>query len=161
MRGFRSSGSRTGIASGARNLVIAVCLAALTGCYRTTELATPVPTPGTRIVAELTPSGAERMEQMIGPEAVGVEAHVAETRPDEWELSLLRVDHRRMPSVRWNGEPVVFPVETLRGVREREFDALRTAGLTVAVTAVLAVLARNFMWSQISGEPPRGPDPVD
>lgn len=132
----------------------------LTGCYRTAELSTPVPSPGTRIVAELTPTGAERMERWIGAEPVGVEARVAEVRPEEWELSLLRVDHRGSPSIQWNGEPVVFPVEVLRGVRERQLDAIRTGAFGVVLGTTLFILARNFMSAQLSDENGGGVDPV-
>jgi hypothetical protein len=145
-----------------RTSLALACLVGLTGCYRTTELATPVPAPGTRIVAELTPTGAERMEDLIGAEAVAVEGRVAETRPEGWELSLLRVDHRGTLGVQWSGEHVVFPTEALRGVRERRLDPVRTGAFTAALGAVLFVLARNFFGFTIDGDtPPRDPDPVE
>jgi len=144
-----------------RMLLVLACLAGVTGCYRTAELAQPVPEPGTRIVAGLTPTGAERMESLIGMDAVGVEAWVTEIRPEGWELSLLRVDHWRMPSTRWNEERVVFPAEVLRGVRTRELDAVRTGAFAVGIGTVLVVLARGFMSAWIDGDlPPPGPDPV-
>lgn len=156
-----SSGSRTGRGTRSRAWFAMLCLVALTGCYTTTELRSPTPEPGTRIVAELTPVGTVQMEPLIGAEAVGVEARVLAARPEEWELSLLRVAHRGVPGVQWSGERVVFPAEVLRGTRERRLDALRTAAFTVGVGTLLVVLARNFMWAaggSDNGGP--GPDPV-
>jgi hypothetical protein len=163
----RSEGSRTSMQSRrGRTFVLAlVCLAGLvgqTGCYRTTELASGPPAPGTRIVATLTPAGTESMEGMIGADAVGIEARVAEARPEGWELSLLRVDHHRAPSVRWSGEQVVFPPTVLRAVQERRLDALRTGMASVGVGSVLFILARQFMGSWIGGDNGGGgTDPVN
>jgi hypothetical protein len=143
-------------------LVCLVGLMAQTGCYRTTELAPGPPPAGTRIVASLTPAGTESMGELIGADAVGIEARVAETRPEGWELSLLRVDHHRAPSVRWSGEHVVFQPEVLRSVQERRLDALRTGIAAVGIGSVLFVLARNFMGVWIGGDNGGGgTDPVN
>jgi hypothetical protein len=138
-------------AKGLRAALVVVSLAGLTGCYRTAELSTPVPAPGTRIVAELTPTGAERIEALIGADAVGLEARVAEVRPEAWELSVLRVDHRGSSSIPWNGERVVIPTDALRSVRERQLDTLRTSAFVGGLGVTLLILARNFMGAWISG----------
>jgi hypothetical protein len=156
MRRSKRDGQRRGLLLGL------ACLVGLSGCYRTVELDTLTPEPGTRIVADLTPTGAERMQAWIGADAVAVEGRVTETGPQGWELSLLRVDHHRAPSIRWSGEQVVFPSEVLRGVRERRLDALRTGAFAAGTGVVLVILARNFMGAFVSDDNGGGgTDPVN
>jgi len=146
---------------GRRGLIALVCLLGLAGCYRTSELTTPSPEPGTRIVAALTSAGSVQMEPLIGADVVGLEARVAEARAEEWELSLIRVDYRGGSSTQWNGERVAFPTAALRDARERRLDALRTGAFSAGLGVTLVVLARNFMWAWIAGDPgPRDPDPA-
>ena len=120
------------------------------------------PAPATRVVAELTGSGAEQMAGWIGQDAVRIEAEVVEARADEWDLSVLRVDHRTM-SIPWNGEVVTFPTSTLRDVRERRLDGIRTAAFVGGVTGVAVALAVSFIrfagiGDDASGGPPLPPE---
>jgi hypothetical protein len=149
---------------GARRVtaVVLVCALAGTGCYRTIEMEATVPAPTTRIVANVSPVGAEEMAPLIGPDAVGIEAHVVRWDDTEAELALLRVDHRDARSIQWNQEIVVFPVTSLRNVRERVLDGPRTAGFVAGAAAVATVLALSFIRFVGSGDNGSngGTDPV-
>jgi hypothetical protein len=141
-------------------LALLVCLGAAAGCYRTTDLATE-PAPETRVVAQLSPVGAEQLAPLIGADALGVEAEVVSWGSSGAELALLRVDHRGR-SVLWNRERVVFPAGTLRDVQERRLDTTRTALFAGGVTTVAAVLGVAFIrYLFVADEGPgNGPDPV-
>lgn len=115
------------------------------GCYRTLELPSLDPVPDTRIVADITPVGAEEMAPWIGADASGLEAVVLRWGDTEAELAVLRVDHRGTRSIQWNQERVVFPVATLRNVRERRLDTARTAAFVGGVTTVATALAIAFV----------------
>lgn len=128
-----------------RRVVAVLVLVSLTGCYRTTELATIAPEPGTRVVADLSPTGAEQMAPWIGPEATGIEGHVIRWTEAEAELALLRVDHRGSSGIQWNQERIVFPEAVLRNVQERTLDTGRTAAFVGGLTTVTAILAVAFL----------------
>lgn len=139
-----------------------LCSLAGAGCYRTTELDSMVPAPETRIVAQLSPTGAEEMATWIGEDAVGLEAHVVRWDGTEVELAMLRVDHRGQRSIQWNGERVVFPEPALRNVRERSLDTGRTAAFVGAVGTAATILAIIFLRSLGFGDNGNGggTDPV-
>jgi hypothetical protein len=144
-------------------LALILCAPAFTGCYRTVELAAPGPAPETRIVARLSPVGAEEMAPWIGADAVAIEAHVVRWGEDQAELRLLRVDHDNgQQSVLWNQERVVFPATALRDVQERRLDPTRTAVFIAGVTTVATVLAISFIRFAFQGgdDGGGGVDPV-
>jgi hypothetical protein len=118
---------------------------ALTGCYRLADQPTNLPAPATRIVAELTPEGSRSMAPIIGEDALGVEGIVVERRPAEWELEVLRVDHRGGQSIQWNGERISFPAEHILEARERRFDRTMTAVFIGGVAVVATALAVSFI----------------
>jgi hypothetical protein len=130
------------------------------GCYRTTDLATE-PTPETRVLAQLSPVGAEQMAPLIGVDAIAVEAEVIRWGSSDVELALLRVDHRGR-SILWNREPVIFPVGTLRDVQERRLDTTRTALFAGGVTTVAVVLGVAFIRHLFVADegPGNGTDPI-
>jgi hypothetical protein len=123
--------------------LVLLCSFAVTGCYR--AVAVPeTPAPATRIVATLSPAGAEALAATIGADAVEVEGHVVRWSDTEAELELVRVDYRGPRSVLWNRERVVFPVTALRDVRQRTLDTRRTAAFVGAVATTVTVLAIIF-----------------
>jgi hypothetical protein len=137
-----------------RKAVLALVLgaSALTGCYRAVELSAPEPAPDTRIVADLSPVGAEEMAPWIGADAVGIEALVTRWGAEQLELRLLRVDHASgQRSVFWNQERVLFPATALRDVRERRLDPVRTAVFVAGATAIATVVGLTFVRRPSSG----------
>ncbi len=152
---------RSGVGRQAVAAVLA-CAVTFTGCYSTTALEQASPAPPMRVVADLTPSGALELAEWIGPEAVAIEGHIVEIRGAEWDVSLLRVDHRTT-SVRWTGERVTFPAGTLRNVRERKLDSVRTVAFVGGVAAAAAALAVSFIRFIGPGDegPPGGGTPLE
>jgi hypothetical protein len=102
------------------------------------------------------------MASWIGEEAVEIEGRVLRWDDTEAELAMLRVDHRGARSVLWNSERVVFPVGTLRDVRQRRLHTGRTAAFVGSVAAVATVLAIAFFRFVGPGDEGGGgdPDPV-
>jgi hypothetical protein len=144
-------------------LALVLCAPTFTGCYRAVELSAPEPAPETRIVARLSPVGAEEMAPWIGADAVGVEAQVVRWGAEQIELRLLRVDHDNgQRSVFWNQERVVFPATALRNVQERRLDPTRTAAFVAGVSTVATVLAIAFIRATFQGgdDGGGGTDPV-
>jgi hypothetical protein len=120
----------------------------VTGCYRVAELQTTPPPADTRIVASISPAGSEELAEIIGANAVGVEGRVISVVDDQWELSVMRVDHERAPSITWNGERVLFPAGVLRNVRERQHDPLRTGIFMAGIVGTSVALAVSFIRHQ-------------
>jgi hypothetical protein len=142
-------------------LALLVCLLAAAGCYRTTDLATE-PAPETRIVAQLSPVGAEQLARLIGAEAVAVEGEVVSWGSSGAELAVIRVDHRGRSAL-WNRERVVFPAGTLRDVKERRLDTTRTALFAGGVATAVTTLGILFIRHLFTADDPigGGTDPVN
>jgi hypothetical protein len=132
-----------------------VILPLVTGCYTTSALVGDAPSPGARILADVSDEGARRMAPLIGDAVVQVEARVMEVRPDGWELSVLRVEQAGGRGSFWNSERVFFPEGTLGRVESRELHRIRTAIAVVGGTAAVLLLGRSLGSS--GGEPGGGP----
>jgi len=112
----------------------------LVACYSEAPLTTPVPAPGTRIVAQVTDSGVVALTNALGAGAVEVEGEIAATQANAWDLRMVRVDYRGGTSVLWNRELVSVPRSMLARPVERRFNKPKSwlaAGLLTA-TAFLA-----------------------
>jgi hypothetical protein len=116
-----------------------VILAAV-GCYTQRPLVTPVPEPGSRIVAQLTDVGVVEMSNAIGSGAIQVEGLIVKADATAWSMNLLRVDHRGTGSIAWNRELVTFPRSVLTGVSEKRLDRRKSwvAGGILVAGAYLA-----------------------
>lgn len=116
----------------------------LAACYMQSPLATPVPLPDQRIVAQVTDTGAVAMGNALGPGAREVEGIVAGADAASWDVRLLRVDYRGGSSVRWNGEVVRFPRAALSQATERRFSRGRSWLIAGLITSS-ALLAARFL----------------
>lgn len=136
-------------------LLAAVPLAA---CYASTPLATPEPSPGIRIVAELTPEASVDLASRIGAGAVSVEAVTGEVENGDWELYVIRVADASGHSVPWNRERLVLHRSALASVQARRLSRTRTALATVGTIAAAVLLGRTFgEGGVIGGTGGRGP----
>jgi len=129
----------------------------LTACYTQRPLETPIPTPATRIVAQVTDSGAVAVGTSVGPGASEVEGVVTTADAAVWNLSLVRVDYRGGNSVIWNREQVSFPRYALSNPTEKRVDKARSwmaAGL-ITLGAFLA----GRMFSQLAADSGGEPEP--
>ena len=129
------------------------------GCYMQRPLATPIPAPSTRIVAQLTDSGAVAVGSRLGPGAVEVEGVVSNASESTWDLNLLRVSYRGGTSNTWNRELVSFPRFALSNATERRVNKTRS-WLVAGLIGVGAILASQMFSEFGSGEPDDGePNP--
>ncbi len=134
----------------------AVLFAASTACYTQQPLVSSIPAPATRIIAQVTDSGAVAIGGPVGPGALEVEGIVATADEAVWNVNLTRVDYRGGSSVVWNKELVAFPRNALSHVNEKRVSKSRSwmaAGL-IAAGAFLA--SRAFTEIGSSGDGPGG-----
>jgi len=134
-----------------RSAGLVTLMSFFTACYSHRPLATAVPAPATRIVAQVTDSGVVAMANAIGPGAVEVEGIVAEADGNAWRLHLLRVEQRSGASTAWNREVVSFPRNALTNARERKLDKGRSWGLA-AILAAGALAIGLLLGPAISGQ---------
>ena len=125
------------------------------GCYIQRPLTTAVPAPSTRIVAQITDSGAVAVGSRLGPGAVEVEGVVNNASESSWDLNLLRVSYRGGTSNAWNRELVSFPRFALSNATERRVNKTRS-WLVAGVITVGAILASQAFSEFGSGEPGGG-----
>jgi hypothetical protein len=128
------------------------------GCYVQQPLENPIPSPSTRIVAQVTDSGAVAVGNRLGPGAVEVEGVVSTANESAWNLNLLRVSYRGGTSSTWNRELVTFPRFALSNATERRVNKTRSwlmAGL-IGAGAILA----SQLFSEFSSGEGDDPDPT-
>ena len=133
----------------------------LAGCYVQRPLETPIPAPATRIVAELTDSGAVAVGPRLGPGAVQVEGVVAAANETAWNLNLLRVDYRGGTSNTWNRELVTFPRFALSNATERRVNKTRSwmlAGLIGAGVILASQVFGEFSSGEVEEPEPTPPN---
>jgi hypothetical protein len=135
------------------HLVIAAASIILAGCYSTGPLEVAVPQPQTRVIAQLTDSGAVVMGNMIGSGALEVEGVVTEASGDAWKLQVLRVDDKFGASNVWQRQEITFPRYALTRPRVKQLDKRRS--WLAAGGVVLAAFAAGRMFGGfITGEDP-------
>ena len=127
-------------------------------CYVQRPLATPIPAPHTRIVAQVTDSGAVAVGSRLGPGAVQVEGVVATADESAWNVNLLRVDYRGGTSNTWNRELVTFPRFALSNATERRVNKTRS-WLLAGMIGAGAILASRLFSEFSSGEGDDGEQP--
>ena len=136
-----------------------ICISGATaGCYVQRPLETPVPAPATRIVAQITDSGAVAVGNRLGPGAMEVEGVVSMADESSWNLNLLRVSYRGGTSSVWNRELVTFPRFALTNATERRVNRTRSV-LVAGLIAGGAVLASQ-MFGQLGADSPDDGEPT-
>ena len=130
------------------------------GCYTHRPLSTPVPTPETRVVAQVTDTGAVVLASDIGPGALEVEGVVAEADAETWKLQLTRVTQRDGTSSMWSRELVAFPRYALTNAREKRLDKNRSwivAGVLTAAVITVTLLFGSVLGGEENGGSPEPP----
>jgi hypothetical protein len=142
-----------------RGAATATLISFCTACYSERPLTAPAPAQASRIIAQVTDTGAVTMANVIGPAALSVEGVVAEADAGTWKLHLLRVEQRGGMSSRWNRELVTFPRYALTNAREKRLDKRRSWIVAVALTA--AIVAGTLLFgSALGGDDGPGGEPV-
>jgi hypothetical protein len=126
----------------------------LGGCYSQVPLEVAVPLPATRIVAQVTDSGAVALGNTIGSGALEVEGVVTEATPEEWKLQVLRVNDKFGASSVWQGQLITFPRFSLTRPRARRIDKQRS-WMAAGGIVLGAVLAGRLFGGFVSDD---GPD---
>lgn len=126
----------------------------LGGCYSQVPLEVAVPLPATRIVAQVTDSGAVALGNTIGSGALEVEGIVTEATPEAWKLQVLRVDDKFGASNVWQRQVITFPRFSLTRPRARRIDKQRS-WLAAGGIIAGAVLAGRLFGGLVSDD---GPD---
>lgn len=140
--------------------VFAVLL--LAGCYVQVPLETAIPEPETRIVAQVTDSGAVTMGNTIGAGALEVEGIVTAATPEMWKLQVLRVDDKFGASNTWQRQPIDFPRYALTRPRVKRVDKTRSWLAAGGIVAGAFVAARVFggLVADDDGDPNPNPPPA-
>lgn len=125
-----------------RVVALASLLSFFTACYVERPVTAATPAPSTRIIAQLTDTGAAAMANTIGPAATAVEGVVAQGDANTWTLRLVRVEQRGGTSTAWNRELVTFPRYALTNAREKRLDKKRSwiVGGIIAAAIVAGTL---------------------
>ena len=140
-------------------LAIIVLLAAVLACYTEIPVGMSVPPPQSRVVAQLTDIGADRLARAIGVGATEVEGIVAAADDSSWQLYLLRVDQRGGVSTQWNRELVTFPRSTLTNPIERRLDKKKSWMAGAAATVGAFLLERLLTGAFSAGDEGKGGTP--
>lgn len=139
----------------------AAVLSVFAACYTQGPVTTPLPAPGTRIVARITDSGVVTMSNALGPGPVEVEGVVAAADANVWDLRVVRVDYRGGTSSLWNRELVHFPRAALADPTERQLNKGKSWLMAGAVTAAALLAARlfgGFTGTETPNTPPPPPN---
>jgi hypothetical protein len=139
-----------------QRIALIAVLEAASACYNEVSIGMSVPQPQSRIVAQLTDIGADRLARAIGVGATEVEGIVAAADDSTWQLYVLRVDQRGGGSTPWNRELVTFPRSTLTNVSEKRLDK-KKSWVVAGVATVGAFLLERLVTGAFSpGDEGRG-----
>ncbi|HEX5725840.1 MAG TPA: hypothetical protein VFX98_10275 [Longimicrobiaceae bacterium] len=114
------------------------------GCYSVHPVADTALTPGTRLVATLTPQGSEQLASQVGPRVVALEGTLVGTQGQEWEVYVNTLVKRDSTEEHWNGERVVIPRLAIASLSERRLDRTRSYLAAAAITVGALLVARGF-----------------
>ena len=110
-------------------------IVALSACYTYRPLATPEPSPGDRVSAQLTSEGSRELAPKIGPEVLHVEGEVLEADSIGLDLQVREIESYRGIRSGWNGERLHVPRQAVAGMQQRKLSVGGT-GLLVGVLTV-------------------------
>jgi hypothetical protein len=133
-----------------RGVAVLTLASFLTACYTERPVTAPAPAPTSRIIAQVTDTGAVAMANTIGIAAVEVEGVVAQADANVWKLHLVRVGQRGGTSTRWKREVVTFPRYALTNAREKTLDK-RRSWIVAGVLAAAIVAGTLLFGSVITG----------
>jgi hypothetical protein len=117
-----------------RNRIAALAVCLLTACYTYRPVASPDPSPGDRVSAQLTTEGSRDLTGQIGPEVLHVEGDVLTADSSGLDLQVLEVESYRGIRSDWHGEHVKLPREAVAGLQQRRLSV----GGTTLMGGVLA-----------------------
>jgi hypothetical protein len=128
---------------------------ALSACYTYRPLATPEPSPGDRVSAQLTSEGSRELAPKIGPEVLHVEGDVLDTDSSGLDLQVREIESYRGIRSGWNGERLHVPRQAVAGMQQRKLSiggtGLLVGVLTVGLYAVYRALGGEDIFTGGSG----------
>jgi len=94
----------------------------LSACYTYRPLASPEPTAGTRVSAQLTGTGSQELTAQIGPDVLHVEGTVLQADSTGYDMEVREIESYRGIRSDWNGEQVRLPRLAVAGIQERRLS---------------------------------------
>ena len=130
-----------------RGWVLAIGVAALSGCYVYTPIATLQPTPGTNVSLVLSDEGRMQSYRQIGPYATRVEGALLQATPDDFTLAVSDVVDIRGAHNKWTGESVSLPRSYVSMTYQKQFSRSKTMLAVAAVAGgiVALIASRNLL----------------
>ncbi|HJR16164.1 MAG TPA: hypothetical protein VJ808_04855 [Gemmatimonadales bacterium] len=114
----------------------------LMACYTYRPLSTPEPQPGSRVSAQLTGQGSQRLAGQIGPDVLHVEGEVVASDSAGLNLVVREIESFRGIRSDWNGEQVRIPREAVVGIQERRLSVGGTGVMGGVMAAGLYAMYR-------------------
>jgi hypothetical protein len=134
-----------------------VGMLALSACYTYRPLATPEPSPGDRVSAQLTTEGSRELAGQIGPEVLHVEGEVLEVDSVGLSLQVREIESYRGIRSGWAGERLRVPRQAVAGMQQRKLSVggtgLLAGVLTVGLYAAYRVLGGPGLFEGGKGNP--------
>jgi hypothetical protein len=114
----------------------------LAGCYTYRPIATPSPSPGQRVSAQLTAEGSRDLAGQIGPEILHVEGNVLKADSAGLDLEVREIESYRGIRSDWHGEHVRLPLQSVAGMQQRRLSVGGTGLLAGVLGTGLYVVYR-------------------
>lgn len=131
-------------------LMVPALLLPTVGCYQSVPVATPAPTPRTKVELQLTDRGVVDLAPRLGTSIDKVEGTVASATDSTIRLALTSATDRRGVSTTWMGELVDFRRDHIARLSERRLSRTRSWLLTAGIVAV--ALAAGGIGGAFGGE---------
>ena len=129
----------------------------LSACYTYRPLASPEPTAGTRVSAQLTGTGSRELTAQIGPDVLHVEGKVLQADSTGLDLEVREIESYRGIRSDWNGEQVRLPRLAVAGIQERKLSPGGTGIMGGVLAAGLYAIYRVLGGSGLfEGNPGQG-----
>jgi hypothetical protein len=118
----------------------AVAVATQMACHTYLPAQEPVPVSGKEVAVVLNDRGRALVGERLGESVMQIEGRLVSSTDSIVTLNVTRTVMLQGSSAIWTGESVSIPREGVRSFRLREFSRGRTAMLSVALVAGIAVL---------------------
>ena len=138
-------------------------MAALAACHKFVPVEASTPPVGEVIAFQISDQGRVALYDRLGPGVATIEGRMVGTEDTNFLISVARVEQVNGASSRWSGEVMRLDRGFVDHVRQRELSKTRTwllaAGITAAVTALIASRGLSAIFGQDDPDPPGEPPP--
>ena len=128
------------------------------GCYTLRPAGGATVSPGEVVALDINDQGRVALGGAIGPEISRIEGRLVDNDPEEYLLSVRRLEFLRGGEQSWAGERVRIRRDFVGNVYERQLS--RSRSLTLA-TVIMAGFVAFFATRDLFGLGSEPPDPID